>query len=115
MPRVYSYILLYDNIVDDERSYVTGVMNGVVQTIGFAICKIYPSLIIKFGIKRIWTIFAVFSAIFIMSETKGKSLNEIPSAFETPKTNNVPRLRNRKTNFVRSGRYIYKHFVFCAY
>ncbi|CAI6358562.1 unnamed protein product [Macrosiphum euphorbiae] len=73
---------------------VKGVMNGVVQTCGyviwFTICKIYPSLILNLGVEVIWSIFAFFCilnvlfAIFIMPETKGKSLDEILLYFEPP-------------------------------
>ncbi|XP_060859337.1 facilitated trehalose transporter Tret1-like [Metopolophium dirhodum] len=72
---------------------VKGVMNGVVQTCGyviwFMICKIYPSLILNLGVEIIWSIFAFFCilnvlfAIFIMPETKGKSLDEILLYFES--------------------------------
>eukprot|EP00102_Acyrthosiphon_pisum_P023924 XP_016661134.1 PREDICTED: facilitated trehalose transporter Tret1 isoform X2 [Acyrthosiphon pisum] len=71
---------------------VKGVMNGVVQTCGyviwFIICKIYPSLILNLGVEIVWSIFAFFCilnvlfAIFIMPETKGKSLDEILLYFE---------------------------------
>ncbi|CAI6354660.1 unnamed protein product [Macrosiphum euphorbiae] len=74
---------------------VKGVMNGVVQTCGyvmwFMICKIYPSLISNLGVEIVWSIFAFFCilnvlfAIFIMPETKGKTLDEVLLYFEPEK------------------------------
>jgi len=70
-------------------------MNGYVQTFGyilwFLVVKMYPSLVLQFGIICIWLIFTIFCglnilfAIFIMPETKGKSLDEILSYFESEK------------------------------
>ncbi|XP_026817040.1 facilitated trehalose transporter Tret1-like isoform X1 [Rhopalosiphum maidis] len=74
---------------------VKGVMNGVVQTCGyimwFMICKIYPSMISNLGVEIVWSIFAFFCllnvlfAIFIMPETKGKTLDEVLLYFEPQK------------------------------
>ncbi|KAL4105322.1 hypothetical protein QTP88_020570 [Uroleucon formosanum] len=74
---------------------VKGAMNGVVQTCGyvmwFLICKIYPSLILNLGVEVVWSIFAFFCilnvlfAIFIMPETKGKTLDEVLLYFESEK------------------------------
>uniref|UniRef100_A0A2S2NTN1 Facilitated trehalose transporter Tret1 n=1 Tax=Schizaphis graminum TaxID=13262 RepID=A0A2S2NTN1_SCHGA len=74
---------------------VKGVMNGVVQTCGyvmwFMICKIYPSMILNLGLEIVWSIFAFFCllnvlfAIFIMPETKGKTLDEVLLYFEPQK------------------------------
>ncbi|XP_022169564.1 facilitated trehalose transporter Tret1-like [Myzus persicae] len=74
---------------------VKGVMNGVVQTCGyimwFMICKVYPSLISNLGVEIVWSIFAFFCilnvlfAIFIMPETKGKTLDEVLLYFEPEK------------------------------
>lgn len=73
--------------------FCIGVMNGVVQTCGyllwFAVCKMYPSLVLHFGVEIVWSIFAIFCvlnvlfAIFIMPETKGKSLEEVLLYFES--------------------------------
>lgn len=70
-------------------------MNGVVQAFGyiiwFAICKIYPQIILKYGTDVVWSVFAIFCvlnvlfAIFIMPETKGKTVDEILSYFEPSK------------------------------
>jgi len=75
--------------------FLSGVMNGVVQTCGyvlwFVICKIYPSLISNLGLEIVWSIFAFFCilsvlfAIFIMPETKGKTLDEVLLYFEPKK------------------------------
>ncbi|XP_022169572.1 facilitated trehalose transporter Tret1-like isoform X2 [Myzus persicae] len=79
---------------------VKGVMNGVVQTCGyvlwFVICKIYPSLILDLGVEIVWSILAFFCilnvlfAIFIMPETKGKTLDEVLLYFEPKKKINIP-------------------------
>ncbi|CAH1732174.1 facilitated trehalose transporter Tret1-like isoform X1 [Aphis gossypii] len=81
---------------------VKGVMNGVVQTCGyvmwFMICKIYPSMISSLGVEIVWSIFAFFCilnvlfAIFIMPETKGKTLAEVLLYFE-------PQKQVKKINF----------------
>ncbi|XP_015373989.1 PREDICTED: facilitated trehalose transporter Tret1-like isoform X2 [Diuraphis noxia] len=83
---------------------IAGTMNGYVQTFGyilwFLVVKMYPLLVLQFGIICIWSIFTIFCglnvlfAIFIMPETKGKSLDEILSNFESEnkrtKLNHVP-------------------------
>ncbi|VVC29772.1 Major facilitator superfamily domain,Major facilitator, sugar transporter-like [Cinara cedri] len=82
---------------------VKGVMNGLASSFGYVICffvcKIYPYMIKYFGVEIVWSIFALFClltvlfAIFIMPETKGKSLEEILSYFESHKdikNKNVP-------------------------
>nr|BAH72303.1 ACYPI008900 [Acyrthosiphon pisum] len=82
---------------------VKGVMTGIVQVCGyelmFLVIKVYPTFVSKFGVECAWTIFTIFcfaSALygaFIMPETKGKSLNEILSSFESRKKstkNNLP-------------------------
>lgn len=70
-------------------------MGGIVQIFGyeimFSINKVYPSLVSTYGIENIWAIFAgfcltsVFYGIFIMPETKGKSLDEILNSFDSRK------------------------------
>jgi len=78
-------------------------MGGIVQAFGyelmFLIIKIYPSLVLTFGVKCIWSVFTIFcflSALFgafILPETKGKSLNDILVSFESRKKsmkNNLP-------------------------
>ncbi|KAE9543996.1 hypothetical protein AGLY_001685 [Aphis glycines] len=82
---------------------VKGVMGGIVQAFGyelmFLIIKVYPSLVMTFGVKCIWSVFTIFcflSALFgafILPETKGKSLNDILVSFESRKKsmkNNLP-------------------------
>ncbi|XP_022169559.1 plastidic glucose transporter 4-like [Myzus persicae] len=82
---------------------VKGVMGGIVQVIGyelmFLVIKVYPALVSKFGVEFVWSVFTIFcfaSALFgafIMPETKGKSLNEILSSFDSRKKslkNNLP-------------------------
>lgn len=66
------------------------------QTCGFllwfSVCKIYPWLVSILGIEITWSIFSIFCilnvfySIFIMPETQGKTLDEILSYFESPKT-----------------------------
>ncbi|XP_022169574.1 facilitated trehalose transporter Tret1-like [Myzus persicae] len=72
---------------------VKGVMGGIVQVIGyelmFLVIKVYPGCVSTFGVEFVWSVFTIFcfaSALFgafIMPETKGKSLNEILSSFES--------------------------------
>lgn len=91
---LYMYIYLF--------IFFSGVMNGVVQTFGyvmwFMICKIYPSMISNLGVETVWSIFAFFCilnvlfAIFIMPETKGKTLAEVLLYFE-------PQKQVKKINF----------------
>ncbi|XP_025191083.1 facilitated trehalose transporter Tret1-like [Melanaphis sacchari] len=82
---------------------VKGVMGGIVQSCGyelmFLIIKIYPAFVSKFGVKFVCSVFTIFSftsalfGAFILPETKGKSLNEILSSFESRKKsmkNNLP-------------------------
>uniref|UniRef100_A0A2S2P2S7 Facilitated trehalose transporter Tret1 n=1 Tax=Schizaphis graminum TaxID=13262 RepID=A0A2S2P2S7_SCHGA len=82
---------------------VKGVLCGIVQTIGyeilFIIIKVYPAFVSTYGVQCVWSIFTVFSFIcvlfgaFILPETKGKSLDEILSTFESRKKsmkNNLP-------------------------
>ncbi|XP_022175971.1 facilitated trehalose transporter Tret1-like [Myzus persicae] len=82
---------------------ISGAMNGYVQTFGyilwFLVVKMYPSLVLQFGIICVWSIFTIFCglnilfAIFVMPETKGKSLDEILSYFE-------PEKKTKKLNYV---------------
>lgn len=77
-------------------------MNGIMSSIGyilcFVTCKIYPSMVIHFGLDNVWLICSLFClliilfAIFVMPETKGKTLEEILSYFEAHdiKNKNVP-------------------------
>lgn len=57
----------------------------------FLVIKVYPRMVSVFGIENVWTVFAgfclltVFYSVFIMTETKGKSLDEILSEFEPQK------------------------------
>lgn len=70
-------------------------MNGFCQAFGyiiwFLICKIYPLIILKYGADIVWSVLAGFCvlnilfAIFIMPETRGKTVDEILSYFETNK------------------------------
>ncbi|XP_025408087.1 facilitated trehalose transporter Tret1-like [Sipha flava] len=78
---------------------VKGTMNGAVQTWGyfimFLIIKLYPSMVLKFGIEMSLSLFATICLInslfgvFIMPETKGKSLDDILSYFVTRKKNGL--------------------------
>lgn len=83
--------------------FLLGTISGIVQVFGyevmFIVIKIYPSMVLKFGIENVFTAFAAFSlasalfGAFIMPETKGKSLNEILRSFESRKKsikNNLP-------------------------
>lgn len=68
-------------------------MSGVVNIVGYELMflttKIYPKMVLTFGIENVWLIYAVFCMLgglfgaFIMPETKGKSLNEILYSFES--------------------------------
>ncbi|XP_060846869.1 facilitated trehalose transporter Tret1-like [Rhopalosiphum padi] len=82
---------------------VKGVIGGIVQAFGyeimFVIIKIYPAFVLTYGVKFVWSIFTVFSFMsvlfgaFILPETKGKSLDEILSTFDSRKKsmkNNLP-------------------------
>ncbi|XP_060856992.1 facilitated trehalose transporter Tret1-like [Metopolophium dirhodum] len=82
---------------------VKGVMGGVVQFFGyefmFLVIKVYPTFVSTFGPECVWSVFTIFcfaSALygaFIMPETKGKSLNEILSSFDSREKsikNNLP-------------------------
>ncbi|KAL4105324.1 hypothetical protein QTP88_020572 [Uroleucon formosanum] len=82
---------------------VKGVMSGIVQVCGyesmFLVIKVYPTFISTFGVEFVWSVFTIFcfaSALygaFIMPETKGKSLNEILSSFNSREKsikNNLP-------------------------
>lgn len=81
----------------------SGLMTGVVQVCGyelmFVVIKIYPSMVSRFGVQEVWSVYAgfclasVFYGAFIMPETKGKSLNDILKSFESRKKlmkNNLP-------------------------
>lgn len=78
-------------------------MSGIVQVCGyesmFLVIKVYPTFISTFGVEFVWSVFTIFcfaSALygaFIMPETKGKSLNEILSSFNSREKsikNNLP-------------------------
>lgn len=78
-------------------------MTGIVQVCGyesmFLVIKVYPIFISTFGVEFVWSVFTIFcfgSALFgafIMPETKGKSLNEILSSFDSREKsikNNLP-------------------------
>lgn len=70
-------------------------MGGIVQICGyelmFLITKVYPALVIRFGVENVWSVFAgfcvasAFYGAFVMPETKGKSLDEILEQFESRK------------------------------
>jgi len=70
-------------------------MGGIVQVFGyelmFLVIKVYPLVVSTFGIECVWSVFTIFSlasalfGAFIMPETKGKSLNEILSSFDSRK------------------------------
>lgn len=70
-------------------------MCGIVNIFGYELMfltvKMYPKMISAFGLENVWIIFTVFCVlsalfgIFIMPETKGKSLDEILSSFESKK------------------------------
>lgn len=65
-------------------------MCGVVQSCGYILwfitCKIYPSSVLTFGVEIVWSIFVFFCvlsilfSIYIMPETRGKTLDEISSS-----------------------------------
>lgn len=67
-------------------------MNGIVQTFGFlmmfAIIKMYPTMVLNFGIECVWSVFtvicvvSVFFCAFILPETKGMPLQDILATFE---------------------------------
>lgn len=88
------YAFLDKPRVSELTIFFSGTMSGIVQVccyeLMFVVIKVYPSLVSRFGIEDVWSVFAVFclaSALygaFIMPETRGKSLNEILSEFETP-------------------------------
>lgn len=67
------------------------VVNIVGYELMFFVSKIYPKMVSSFGIENvllIYTGFCVLSilfGVFIMPETKGKTLNEISSSFESRK------------------------------
>lgn len=73
----------------------TGVATGIVQTFGytvwFAVCKMYPWAAVTLGVEIVWSMFSVFClinvmyAIFLMPETKGKTLEQILLYFEPSK------------------------------
>lgn len=68
-------------------------MNGVILTcqslMTFAVIKMYPMMVLCLGIDVVWSLFAVvcvfsaFYGVFILPETKGKSLNEVLMLFES--------------------------------
>lgn len=70
-------------------------MTGIAHTFGFElmflVIKVYPFIISTYGVEAVWTVFAgfciasAFYGIFVMPETKGKSLNEIVKSFESRK------------------------------
>lgn len=82
--------------------YFTGTLNGVVQTWGyvamFMVIKVYPSIVSYYGVEIIWSIFAVsclintLFGVFIMPETKGKTLDDILSSFKKQKKNSTNNL-----------------------
>lgn len=71
-------------------------MCAVVNIFGYEIMfltsKIYPAMSSTFGLVNIWSIFAGFCVVtalfgvFIMPETKGKSLDDITKSFESKKS-----------------------------
>jgi len=78
-------------------------MGGIVQVFGyelmFLVIKVFPAFVSIFGMECVWSVFTIFSfgsalfGAFIMPETKGKSLNEILSSFDSRKKlmkNNLP-------------------------
>lgn len=77
-----------------------GTLNGAVQTWGyfvmFLVIKIYPMMVSSFGVEIVWSVFAaccvvnILFGVFVMPETKGKSLDQILSYFETGKKNSIP-------------------------
>lgn len=70
-------------------------MNGAVQTwayfIMFLVIKMYPLMVSSFGVEIVWSLFAaccvvnILFGIYVMPETKGKTLDQILSSFETGK------------------------------
>lgn len=68
-------------------------MNGVILTcqslMTFAIIKMYPMAVEKLGVEIVWTVFSIFCVssafygVFVLPETKGKSLDEILMTFES--------------------------------
>lgn len=85
-------------------------MNGVVHSTGYVIMflaiKTYPLLLEKFGIMTVFFVYTgvclvtTVYGIFLLPETKGKSLDEILEYFE-PKKKDVPSIvmceNNNKT------------------
>jgi len=83
--------------------FFLGVMGGIVQVFGyefmFLVIKVYPTLVSTFGPEYVWFVFTIFCfatalyGAFIMPETKGKTLNEILSSFDSREKsikNNLP-------------------------
>lgn len=74
-------------------------MNGAVQTWGyfimFLVIKIYPSMVLNFGIEIVLSIFAVIClvnalfGVFIMPETLDKTLDDILLYFATRRKNQL--------------------------
>lgn len=70
-------------------------MNGVMQTIAFlmmfAVLKLYPLLVLHFGIENVWIVYTIICvigvlfSIYILPETKGIPIDEILKRFESPK------------------------------
>lgn len=90
----------YNIMVTSKRfADFAGVMNGVMQSCGylllFVALKLYPSLVLNYGMENVWTMYAVFCllnvlfSIFVMPETNGKSLDEVQSYFESAKRKNI--------------------------
>ncbi|XP_050526689.1 facilitated trehalose transporter Tret1-like isoform X3 [Daktulosphaira vitifoliae] len=79
--------------------HVKGIMNAAATSIGyvfiFCVTKLYPMFVSKLGIKIVWTFYScaclmiVLYGWFLMPETKGKSLEEISTSFESKKKNSV--------------------------
>lgn len=77
------------------KIYFLGTMNGVIQIISFimmfTVTKLYPSMVIYFGIENVWLIFTivcmlgVLFSVYVMPETKGIPLKDILERFESPK------------------------------
>lgn len=68
-------------------------MNGVILTcqslMTFIIIKMYPTAVLHLGVEVVWAVFSIFCVssafygVFVLPETKGKSLDEILKTFES--------------------------------
>lgn len=74
-------------------SCFSGTMNGVVLTyqslMSFAVIKMYPVAVLNLGVEAVWSIFTIvcvssaFYGLFVLPETKGKTLKEVQMTYES--------------------------------